>query len=168
MIGYIYVTITDDGCYYIGQHKRKSFDKSYKGSGKLLSEKCIVECRMIDQADTIEDLHAKEKYWIHRCASKMGEKCLNIDARASGGTQLVYVHLKTKDAFYDVNVLADRYKVSISTVYRWINRFGSEPKAWSNAKERGKKLKKYQRELMYDWVLMSMNDYFRVKDFNIK
>ena len=167
MIGYIYVTITDDECYYIGQHKKSSFDKSYRGSGKLLENKVIVECKIIDQADTIEELHHKERYWIHRCASKMGNKCLNLGSRASGGSQMVYINLKTKEAYYDVSNVADKLGVSKSTVGRWINRFDSEPKAFKSIK-RGKKLKKYQEELMYNWVAMSMRDYFRVKDFNVK
>ena len=167
MIGYVYVTITDDECYYIGQHKKSSFDKSYIGSGKLLKDKVIIECRILDQAETIEELHHKERYWIHRCASKMGKKCLNLGTRASGGSQLVYVHLKTKQAFYDAAEVAKRYDVSTSTVQKWINRYGSEPRCWKKAK-RKLKLKKYQRELMYDWVAMSMQQYFTVKDFNVK
>ena len=60
MIGYIYLSITADECYYIGQHKTKEFDTKYKGSGKLLNKKSVVECRMIDQADTIEELNKKD------------------------------------------------------------------------------------------------------------
>jgi len=167
MIGYVYVTITDDECYYIGQHKASSFDKAYKGSGKLLKGKVITDCRILDQAETIEELHQKERYWIHRCASKMGNKCLNLGLRASNGSQLVYVNLNTKEAYYDVGFVADKFKISKSTVSNWINRFGSEPRAFKKLK-RGKKLKDYQRELMYNWVVMSMRDYFRVKDFNVK
>ena len=166
MIGYIYLSITADECYYIGQHKTKEFDTRYKGSGKLLNEKSVVECRMIDQADTIEELNKKEKYWIYRCASKAGSKCLNLGLRSSSGSQLVYVNLKTKEAYYDVSVVAKKYKISTSTVHRWINRLDSNPKAWKKIKS--KNLKKYHRELMYNWVAMSMVDYFKVKHFNIK
>ncbi len=167
MIGYIYVTITADECYYIGQHKKSSFDKSYKGSGKLLIGKEIIECRIIDQADTIEDLHIKERYWIHRCASKMGNKCLNLGSRASGGSQMVYVNLKTKEAYYDIGIVAKKFGICEDTVAKWINRFDSDPRAFKKLK-RGKKLRRHQWELMYNWVAMSMCNYFRVKDFNVK
>jgi predicted DNA-binding transcriptional regulator AlpA len=166
MIGYIYLSITADERYYIGQHKTKEFDPKYKGSGKLLKSNIVVECKMIDQADTIEELNAKEKYWIYRCASKTGSKCLNLGLRSSIGSQLVYVNLKTKEAYYDVSVVAKKYGISKSTVDRWINRFGSYPKAWKKSKS--KNLKKYHRELMYQWVAMSIEDYLKVKDFNIK
>lgn len=166
MIGYIYLTTTVDEEYYIGQHKRTEFDNSYKGSGKLLSEKEILSCKLIDTADTLQELNNKERYWIERCASKMGVRCLNLGLRASSGSQNVCVNLKTKQAYYDMGVIAKMYKISEATVSRWINRYGSEPIMYKNSKKK-KKLKKYQRELMYDWVLMSMRDYMRVKDHNI-
>jgi len=167
MIGYIYVTITDDGCYYIGQHKRKSFDESYKGSGKLLKKYSIKECKMIDQASTIEELNQKETYWINRCASKMKERCLNVSMKANSCSNLVYVNIKTKEAYYDIHHIAKIYSISISTVNNWINRFDSKPKMWNKAKNK-RKLKKYQKELMYDWVVMSIYQYRKVKEFNIK
>ena len=136
----------------------------HKGSGKLLKGRIITDCRILDQAETIEELHQKERYWIHRC--KLGNKCLNLGLRSSNGSQLVYVNLNTKEAYYDLDLL-HKFKICKSTVSRWINRFGSEPRAFKKL-IRGKKLKDYQRELMYNWVVMSMRDYFRVKDFNVE
>lgn len=166
MIGYIYLTTTVDEEYYIGQHKKSEFDCSYKGSGKLLKGKDILSCKMIDTADSLKELNNKERYWIERCASKMGDRCLNLGSRASSGSQNVCVNLKTKEAYYDMSIVAKRYKVSEATVSRWINRYESEPIMYENSRKK-KRLKKYQRELMYDWVLMSMKDYMRVKDHNI-
>lgn len=70
-IGYIYITTNlINGKKYIGQHKSKSFDLNYFGSGKLLVEAIHKYGRdnfiseVIEWCTTIDELDAREIYWI--------------------------------------------------------------------------------------------------------
>jgi hypothetical protein len=160
MIGYIYCTVTDDGCYYIGQHKKSSWDSSYYGSGKLLRGKTVSDCYQIDSADTLSELNSKEIHWISLCAEKHKRKCLNL-SRGGSGYYFFYVNIKTMEATSDIDYVASLIGCSRGTVAKWINRMDGSFKALDSFK--GKKLKKYHKTLMYEWVAMSPSDYLRSK-----
>lgn len=72
MIGYIYKTINlKNGKIYIGKHEAKQFEPhKYIGSGCLF-KKIVVrdgianfKCELLEECDTIEELNAKERYYI--------------------------------------------------------------------------------------------------------
>jgi hypothetical protein len=161
MIGYIYVTVTSDGEYYIGQHKKSKFDESYVGSGRLLRDKEIERCYMIDSADTVSELNSKEVYWIIKCVEKYGKKCINLGHRAGVGTQMVAVNINTYNVFTDLSLFSERIGVSEQTIRRWINRIDGGPVAMRKPLKR--KLNRIQKELAYNWVYMSFNDYMKAK-----
>ncbi len=89
MYGYIYVTTnTVNGKIYVGQHKSDKFDSWYIGSGLRLKnavkkygrDKFTV--RLIDTAETKEELNEKEIYWIKKLDSRNPDVGYNL---AKGG-----------------------------------------------------------------------------------
>lgn len=72
MYGYIYkITNLINGKVYIGKHKSEIFDDKYHGSGKILKISIKkygwenFSYIQIDQANNLEELNIKEKYWIN-------------------------------------------------------------------------------------------------------
>ena len=97
MYGYIYKT-TDliENKIYVGQHKRNYFDKTYYGSGLIITNKIknwlslgnkIEErfvCEILDIADTQEELNFKEIYWIEKLKARNSDIGYNL---CLGGNQ---------------------------------------------------------------------------------
>lgn len=165
MIGYIYVTKTQCGGVYVGQHKSSSFDTNYTGSGVLLKRKKIVSCKMIDLADDIETLNDKEKYWIEKCFKKYGDKCLNI-ARGGGNTfKIVYVHLPTKIGYRDIEDVQMLTLQTKNTIHKWMNTMKGAPPAY---RKRKTYLKPHQLILLRDWVKMDYKTAYKNKTIVIK
>lgn len=73
MYGYIYLTrLKLDGRIYIGQHKSKTFDSKYYGSGKhfkralKLYGKENFEVEILEWCETREIADEREKFWINK------------------------------------------------------------------------------------------------------
>jgi hypothetical protein len=89
MYGYIYKTTDlETGKIYVGQHKAKSFDSKYYGSGIIITSLIKkfgfdrFKCELLESCNTPEELNEKEIYWINKL------DCLNINVGyniASGG-----------------------------------------------------------------------------------
>ena len=91
MYGYIYLTTnTLDGKIYVGQHKSSKFDSWYIGSGIHLSNavkkygKDNFTVRIIDTAESKEELTEKEIYWIKELDSRNPDVGYNL-ARGGDG-----------------------------------------------------------------------------------
>ena len=70
--GYVYLTTNlINNKKYIGQHKSKKFDESYKGSGKVLLQAIDLHgwdnfsCEILEWADSKETLNELEKFYIN-------------------------------------------------------------------------------------------------------
>ena len=163
MVGYIYLTVTEDGCYYIGQHKRSEFNPYYFGSGKLLFGKKIRGCRMVDSADSISELNNKERYWIGRCCSKYGDMCINLGFRASIGSQKYVVNRKNRKVFYSIYDFAKYKKVKPSFASRWIYKYGKGSLGLQKCKRRS--ISKLKQSLITEWIYISVYDY--MTKFNV-
>lgn len=111
MIGYIYLTKTKCGYYYVGQHKTQKFDESYFGSGVLLKGKEIQYCKMIDSAESFGALTKMETYWIRRCKAKHKDKCLN-KGRSTPGLGYVFIHKRTNIRVVGLGEMRHLYRIS--------------------------------------------------------
>lgn len=112
MIGYIYLTKTKCGHYYVGQHKAQKFDESYFGSGRELKLKQIESCKMIDSADYFYELNSKETYWIRRCFERYGDMCLNMNDYPDTNLGLVFVHKKTNVIAIGTQEMKTLYRIT--------------------------------------------------------
>ena len=102
MYGYIYLTTNNiNNKKYIGKHKSPCFDKKYYGSGKLLVlairkyGKANFTVRMIDTAETKEELDVLEKKHIKENDAMNNEMFYNI-AAGGEGQSIIYPELKAK------------------------------------------------------------------------
>ena len=116
MIGYIYVTKTTCGHYYVGQHKTQKFDESYFGSGYNLKCKQIQSCKMIDSADSFYELNAKEVFWIQYYMDKYDHLCLNITQYGDTNMGLVFVHKKTNIIAIGTKEMKTLYRISAKKI----------------------------------------------------
>lgn len=121
MIGYIYVTKTTCGHYYVGQHKTQKFDESYFGSGVGLKGKEIEYCKMIDSAESFGDLIKLETYWIRRCKAKHKNKCLNKGRSTLGSNGFVFIHKKTNIRIVGLGEMKKLYRLSYSRLRAIMN-----------------------------------------------
>ena len=93
MYGYIYKTTNLlNGKIYIGQHKKKTFDKNYYGSGTWFSKvlrkygKENFCCELIEYCESADELNQKEIKWIEFFQSRNPDIGYNL---ARGGEQVV-------------------------------------------------------------------------------
>ena len=101
MYGYIYKTTNlINEKIYIGQHKGKTIDNKYFGSGILIKRslkkygKENFKCELIDNADNKSDLDSKEIYWIEKLDSRNIEIGYNIVSGGNGGNLIsITTHL---------------------------------------------------------------------------
>lgn len=89
MYGYIYITTNKiNNKKYIGKKHSNVFIESYLGSGKILKQaikkygKDNFVCEIIDTADSLDELNAKEKYYIKLYDARNSDDYYNI---SSGG-----------------------------------------------------------------------------------
>ena len=94
MYGYVYlVTNSLDGKIYVGQHKAEKFESRYLGSGihirnavkKYGKDKFAV--KLIDTAESKEELDEKEIYWIRELDSRNPDVGYNL-AKGGAGHQM--------------------------------------------------------------------------------
>lgn len=92
MYGYIYITTNKtNGKQYIGKKHSEKFIESYLGSGKILKqavekngeENFVV--KMIDTANSLDELNEKEKYWIKKYNAVNSDKFYNLRAGGDCG-----------------------------------------------------------------------------------
>ena len=89
MYGYIYKTTDlETGKIYVGQHKSKSFDTKYYGSGIVISKLIKkygfdrFKCELLENCNSLEELNDREIYWINKLNCLDNNIGYNI---ASGG-----------------------------------------------------------------------------------
>jgi hypothetical protein len=96
-IGYVYHVVfirpTDQGeFHYIGQHRKATFDKKYRGSGLLLQGKYKKYGKehstvsVICWASTQEELNNKEIHFIKEAKRIWGASCLNLNYGGANGS----------------------------------------------------------------------------------
>lgn len=92
MYGYIYMTTNlKNGKIYIGQHKSSKFDCNYFGSGIwfkkvfLANGKENFKCEVLEECNSLEEMNAREIYWIEQYQSRNPEVGYNL---AKGGEQI--------------------------------------------------------------------------------
>lgn len=166
MYGYIYLTKDlETGLIYIGQKKSDRFlDKKYLGSGTtirtLLGSGATAdrfEIRMIDTADSSDELNQKESYWINAYDSmnpRIGyNRCLGGITNA-GFTQSDY-QKGVVSTYMKNRVIGDetRQKMSNSAKSRVANRVTNGGYAWMN---------NFDKEIMVssDDVMSKLDDGF--------
>ena len=91
MYGYVYKTTNlINGKIYIGQHKSKTFDPTYYGSGKILCKavskygKDNFKIDILDWCDTQSKINATERYWIKYYNSNNRDIGYNITTGGEG------------------------------------------------------------------------------------
>ncbi len=100
MYGYVYLTTnTINNKQYIGQHKSETFDKNYKGSGKILIQafekygKENFECKILKECFSKEELNEAEIKYINKFKCVESNNFYNLKEGGSGGSQkgLIYI-----------------------------------------------------------------------------
>lgn len=91
MYGYIYITTNlINGKKYIGQHKSPSFDKSYKGSGKIIKyafEKYgwdNFKTEILEECTSEESLNQRERFWIKEYNATESPEFYNLSNGGAG------------------------------------------------------------------------------------
>ena len=93
MYGYIYKTTNlVNGKIYIGQHKAKTFDKYYYGSGYILKEAfkkykpkhANFKCEILEWCETKDEISDREKYWINLYNAQNPEIGYNLNEGGQG------------------------------------------------------------------------------------
>lgn len=94
MYGYIYKTTNlINGKLYVGQHRSEVFDTKYLGSGKIIRQalnkygKENFKCEILEWCASLEELNAREKFWIAEFDAVHSEDFYNI-AEGGGGCVL--------------------------------------------------------------------------------
>ena len=118
MYGYVYLTTNlINGKKYIGKHKSTKFDKTYKGSGKLLRVAFDkygwdnFSCEILRECESEEELNLAEIEIISRNDALNSEEYYNLTAGGTGGdtgSNGRQFHTPSSDARRD-EVLMERY-----------------------------------------------------------
>lgn len=125
-VGYIYkVTNLTNGEFYIGQHKKSTFDKNYYGSGiralntyKKYGRKNLT-IEVLDWAKTIDELNEKEEFYINKDFNN--PKNINLSKTAVKGNERpkdwrlrkhLYTNGKDVRYFADEDNIPDGYKIT--------------------------------------------------------
>ena len=92
MYGYVYLTTNNvNGKQYIGQHISETFDKNYKGSGKLIRQafkkygKRNFSTIILEECNSQEELNKKEKDWILYYKADESNNFYNISNGGASG-----------------------------------------------------------------------------------
>lgn len=114
MYGYIYITTnTVNNKKYIGKHKSKSFDESYKGSGVCLNYainkygKSSFVTKILEWCETKEELNQREKYYIEYYNAVLRDDFYNVAHGGEGGD--TYSGLSEKDKLEFRRKIKDRW-----------------------------------------------------------
>ena len=106
MFGYVYRTLNKrTGRVYVGQKTSDKFDPSYHGSGTVIKNDLKhflpedFDTKMIDKANTKEELNKKEKWYIAEYKDLYGKKCMNRAKGGEGGDVHKYDTPEEKQAF---------------------------------------------------------------------
>jgi hypothetical protein len=170
MVGYIYKTTNKlNGWIYIGQHKTSVFDKSYKGSGKVLSEafeafgKENFSTEVICWAETLEQLNELEDVWI---SAYRAENCYNIAGGGNGGVSYIYVDTETNLIYLSAKSASASCGVSQGTFLKWVNRNGRS-KGYDKHVRYTKATKSVNNKnvlISFRWVMLPSNFLLRMKN----
>jgi hypothetical protein len=170
MVGYIYKTTNNlNGWIYIGQHKTSKFDKSYKGSGKVLSEafeafgKENFSTEVICWAETLEQLNDLEDVWISAYRS---ENCYNIAGGGNGGVSYIYVNTEDKLIYLSAKSASIACGVSQGTFLKWVNRNGRSKGYDKHVRySKTSKITNNKNTSIYiNWVMLPSNFLLRMKN----
>jgi len=114
-IGYIYITTNlINNKKYIGQHKSKSFDLNYLGSGKLIVEaikkygKDNFKTEVIEWCTSAEELNNREIYWIQYYNAVNDNNYYNL--HDGGGSGWDYVNRCWADGVFTRKPLSEEAK----------------------------------------------------------
>lgn len=168
MFGYVYITTNlINNNVYIGKHKSSCFDENYIGSGTILNKaikkygKNNFSCKILYEANSLEDLNTKEIYFIALYKKLYKDKCYNVASGGDGGDTLSSKTPEEKEEFIKKMTVINRKrcsseefknKISVSNKARYSNVSEREKQskkikeAWSDVelrKNQSKKLKEY-------------------------
>lgn len=129
MYGYIYKIINNiNGKIYVGKREKSTFDESYWGSGKYITNsikkhgKENFSREIIEWCNNRESLYEKEKYWIRTLNTQDINIGYNITAGGDGG-----------------NTLENKIKITNGICDRYINVTDVIPEDWyQGSKLKGK------------------------------
>lgn len=119
MIGYIYITINKTNSkFYIGKHKKDTYDKNYYGSGVLIKQaldkygKENFINQIICTCDTEQDLNESEKKWIKYYKELFPNLCYNLAEGGEGGDTTKYKTPEEIEKFREKMTLINRQRCS--------------------------------------------------------
>lgn len=189
MFGYIYLTTNlINGKVYVGKHKSATYDEHYYGSGKIIQNAIKkygiknFSNEMLYEADTLEDLNTKEKYYIKKYRELYGNNCYNIADGGDGGDTFSGKSEEEQNAFIEkmtiinkkrCNTVEFKTKMSIAGHKRYIDenerKLQSErsKKAWSNPElieAQRKRVKEYYKNHTKDASYMFKPCVFELND----
>ena len=172
MFGYIYETKNlINGRIYVGKKEQSDYDKNYYGSGTVIKQaikkygKTNFSNKMIDTADTLEELNQKELYHVKVCKETYGDLCYNIAEGGTGGNALYYMSEEQRQEFKDkmtiINTKRSQSKESRDNIRKKLHQYfedhpekrieqSKKVKAyWTDEKrkEHGKKIKARPQEI---------------------
>lgn len=128
MYGYIYETTNlINGKKYIGKRVSKTFDKYYKGSGKLIRKAFTkygwdnFECVIIQECYSNEELNEAEKHWIKERNAATSNNYYNISDGGDGGNTYKY---KTKEEMNEIKRKISESGKNVVHTLEWNRRSG--------------------------------------------
>ena len=93
--GYIYKTTNlTNGKFYVGKHRRSTFDFNYFGSGVLIQKALKKEgkknflCEVLEWCETPEQLNERERFWVEELNARDLTIGYNLCAGGMGGARL--------------------------------------------------------------------------------
>lgn len=168
MFGYVYRTLNKiTGEVYVGKHASESYDPSYFGSGKRIKSDIKLygrenfDNKIIDRAQSAEELNQKERRHIALYKDLYAKKCINLAEGGEGGSNLLYATEEERKQFNDkmtkinqarcrTDVFRENARANMIERYSHKEEREKQSKivreAWSNEalkKEQSERLKKY-------------------------
>lgn len=145
MYGYVYLTTDlNTNLIYIGQKKSKKFlGKKYLGSGKIIRNILKSELnvdrfsiKLIDTAESKEELDVKEKYWIEYYDSKNPQIGYNLSdgGRTPSGFKQTDYQKEIVSKYMRNRTISDNTRLNMSKAARsrTMNRITNNHKIWIN------------------------------------
>lgn len=152
MYGYVYLTINNiNGKVYVGQKTSDEYVPTYLGSGVLIRE-AVEEFgfenftnKIIDIADSKDELDEKERYYIRLYKEKYGDECYNIGS-GNAGDPLKYASEERKEEFRQKMTEINKERCSKDDFKKKISKANKE--RYSNPEER----EKQRRRITKAWT----------------